>query len=172
MQLFCCTLDAPLFSKSQMAMLFDRFQKGGEFIQIQHEGLPCEAHLLYLGYCFWSNSKAFKEVLQIDWWWHYRSLSYALHNRRQNKADPESGKARQSKVLCSAGEVKKLCLGERSKQQQQRENLWFQSPLLRTREREREREPAPVWGTTTSNSQNYTTFSRQLLFYTSTTWNS
>ncbi len=79
-----------------------------------------------------------------------------LAQQKQNKADPESGNARQSKVLCSAGEVKKLCLGERSNQQQQRENLSFQSPLLRTKERERE--PAPVWGTTTSNSQNYTTF--------------
>jgi hypothetical protein len=33
-----------------------------------------------------------------------------LAQQKQNKADPESGKARQSKVLCSAGEVKKALL--------------------------------------------------------------
>ncbi len=83
LQLLCSTLDAPLFSKSQMTVLFDRLQKGGELVQIWCECLACESHLLYLGYCFWSDSKAFKESLQIDGWHNWDLSAVATTTQKQ-----------------------------------------------------------------------------------------
>ncbi len=63
--LLCSSLDTPLFSNTQMAVLLNWLKKRGEFVQIWHECLPCKSHLLYLRYCFLSDSKAFKECPQI-----------------------------------------------------------------------------------------------------------